>query len=106
VQGVIKNFEKRLEIQGVGYNAKLKGTNLELQMGYSHPVVLPVPDGIIAELPSNIKIVIRGVDKHLVGQFAANIRRVRPPDPYKGKGIRYEGETLRKKAGKSFAGGD
>ncbi len=101
VEGVTKGFEKRLEIQGVGYRATLQGTRLELSVGYSHPVPVEPPQGITFEVPSPTSIVVRGVDKQQVGQVAAEIRRVRPPEPYKGKGIRYEGEYVRKKAGKA-----
>ena len=100
VEGVTKGFERRLEIQGVGYRATLRGTALELNVGYSHPVVKDAPDGITFEVPAPTQIVVKGVDKQQVGQIAAEIRRVRPPEPYKGKGIRYEGEFVRRKAGK------
>ncbi len=86
---------------GVGYRATLRGTSLELNVGYSHPVVMGAPDGITFEVPSNTEIVVKGIDKQQVGQVAAEIRRVRPPEPYKGKGIRYEGEVIRRKAGKT-----
>jgi large subunit ribosomal protein L6 len=100
VEGVTKGFEKRLEIQGVGYRATLQGTNLELNVGYSHPVRIPPRPGITFEVPSNTQIVVKGIDKQMVGQTAAEIRKVRPPEPYKGKGIRYEGEFVRRKVGK------
>jgi large subunit ribosomal protein L6 len=100
VEGVTKGFEKRLEIQGVGYRAALRGTDLELNVGYSHPVVKPAPMGIAFEVPVPTQIVVKGIDKQQVGQVAAEIRRVRPPEPYKGKGIRYEGEYVRRKVGK------
>jgi large subunit ribosomal protein L6 len=100
VEGVTKGFEKRLEIQGVGYRAALQGTRLELNVGYSHPVPFEPPQGITFEVPAPTQIVIKGVDKQQVGQIAAEIRRVRPPEPYKGKGIRYEGEQVRRKVGK------
>ena len=100
VEGVTKGFEKRLEIQGVGYRAQLKGKNLELALGYSHPVVIQPPDGIAFEVPAPTQIVVKGVDKQQVGQVAAEVRRVRPPEPYKGKGIRYDGEYVRRKVGK------
>src|SRR3712207_949870 len=100
VEGVTKGFEKRLEIQGVGYRAALQGTRLELSVGYSHPVRIDAPDGITFEVPAPTQIVVKGVDKQRVGQVAAEIRRVRPPEPYKGKGIRYEGEFVRRKVGK------
>jgi large subunit ribosomal protein L6 len=100
VEGVTKGFEKRLEIQGVGYRAALRGTSLELNVGYSHPVVKDAPLGITFEVPVPTQIVVKGVDKQQVGQIAAEIRKVRPPEPYKGKGIRYEGEYVRRKVGK------
>ena len=100
VEGVTKGFERRLEIQGVGYRAALRGTSLELNVGYSHSVVKDAPDGITFEVPTPTQIVVKGVDKQQVGQVAAEIRRVRPPEPYKGKGIRYEGEYVRRKVGK------
>jgi large subunit ribosomal protein L6 len=104
VEGVTKGYEKRLEIVGVGYRAALKGSDLELAVGYSHPVAFPSPEGIEFEVPAPTRIVIRGNDKQLVGEVAANIRKVRKPEPYKGKGIRYEGEHVRKKAGKAAKG--
>ncbi len=100
VEGVTKGFEKRLEIQGVGYRAALQGTNLELQVGYSHPVRITPRTGIEFEVPAPTQVVVRGIDKQVVGQTAAEIRKVRPPEPYKGKGIRYEGEQVRRKVGK------
>jgi large subunit ribosomal protein L6 len=100
VEGVTKGFEKRLEIQGVGYRAALKGTDLELQVGYSHPVVVKPRTGITFEVPTPTQVTVRGTDKQQVGQTAAEIRKVRPPEPYKGKGIRYEGEYVRRKVGK------
>jgi large subunit ribosomal protein L6 len=100
VEGVTDGFEKRLEIQGVGYRAKLAGKALELNVGYSHPVSVPAPDGIEFEVPQPTQVVVRGIDKQLVGEIASQIRRVRPPEPYKGKGIRYEGEHVRRKVGK------
>ena len=100
VEGVTRGFEKRLEIQGVGYRAALQGTKLELSVGYSHPVHMEAPQGITFEVPTPTSVVVRGVDKQQVGQVAAEIRRVRPPEPYKGKGIRYEGEFVRRKVGK------
>jgi large subunit ribosomal protein L6 len=100
VEGVTNGFEKRLEIQGVGYRAALSGTNLELQVGYSHPVRVTPREGISFEVPVPTQIVVRGIDKQIVGQTAAEIRKVRPPEPYKGKGIRYEGEYVRRKVGK------
>jgi large subunit ribosomal protein L6 len=100
VEGVTDGFEKRLEIQGVGYRAQLKGKNLELALGYSHPVVIEAPEGIEFEVPQQTEIVVRGIDKQLVGQVAADIRKRRPPEPYKGKGIRYRGEQVARKVGK------
>jgi len=100
VEGVTNGFEKRLEIQGVGYRAAMSGTNLELQVGYSHTVRVTPRQGIEFEVPVPTQVVVRGIDKQLVGQTAAEIRKVRPPEPYKGKGIRYEGEYVRRKVGK------
>jgi large subunit ribosomal protein L6 len=100
VEGVTKGFEKRLEIQGVGYRAALKGTDLELQVGYSHNVTIKPRTGITFEVPVPTQVVVKGTDKQQVGQTAAEIRKVRPPEPYKGKGIRYEGEFVRRKVGK------
>jgi len=100
VEGVTKGFEKRLEIQGVGYRAALRGTSLELNVGYSHAVVVEPRAGITFEVPVPTQIVVKGVDKQMVGQTAAEIRSVRKPEPYKGKGIRYEGEYVRRKVGK------
>jgi large subunit ribosomal protein L6 len=100
VEGVTNGFEKRLEIQGVGYRAALSGTNLELQVGYSHSVRVTPREGITFEVPVPTQVVVRGIDKQMVGQTAAEIRKVRPPEPYKGKGIRYEGEYVRRKVGK------
>jgi large subunit ribosomal protein L6 len=100
VEGVTKGFERRLEVHGVGYRAALRGTALELNVGFSHPVVKDAPAGITFEVPAPTQIVVRGVDKQQVGQVAAEIRRVRPPEPYKGKGIRYAGEFVRRKVGK------
>jgi large subunit ribosomal protein L6 len=104
VEGVTKGFEKRLQIVGVGYRAALKGNDIELQVGYSHPVVVAQPEGIEFEVPTPTQIVVRGSDKQLVGEVAANIRKIRKPEPYKGKGIRYENEYVRKKAGKAAKG--
>jgi len=101
VDGVTKGFEKRLQIVGVGYRAVMKGADIEISAGYSHPVVVTRPDGIEFEVPSPTQIVVRGNDKQQVGEVAANIRKIRKPEPYKGKGIRYEGEHVRKKAGKA-----
>jgi large subunit ribosomal protein L6 len=100
VEGVTKGFEKRLEIQGVGYRASLRGTALELAVGFSHSVVVEPRAGISFEVPAPTQIVVKGIDKQQVGQTAAEIRKVRPPEPYKGKGIRYEGEYVRRKVGK------
>ena len=100
VLGVTEGYEKRLEIQGVGYRARLQGKALELSVGYSHPVSVTAPDGIEFEVPAPTQVVVRGIDKQLVGEMAARIRRSRPPEPYKGKGIRYAGEHVRRKVGK------
>jgi large subunit ribosomal protein L6 len=100
VEGVTAGFEKRLEIQGVGYRAQLKGRDLELALGYSHPVPIRAPDGIEFEVPQPTRIVVKGISKQLVGETAANIRKQRKPEPYKGKGIRYEGEYVARKVGK------
>ncbi len=100
VQGVSAGFERRLEIQGVGYRAQLRGTSLELAVGFSHPVTIEPPEGIQFEVPTPTQLVVRGIDKQAVGQVAAQIRAVRPPEPYKGKGIRYVGEVVRRKVGK------
>jgi large subunit ribosomal protein L6 len=100
VEGVTNGYEKRLEIQGVGYRAALRGTSVELLLGFSHPVVVEPPAGIEFEIPAPTQIIVRGIDKQSVGQVAADIRRLRPPEPYKGKGIRYAGEIVRRKVGK------
>jgi large subunit ribosomal protein L6 len=100
VQGVTEGYEKVLEIQGVGYRAQLRGKALELALGYSHPVPVAAPEGIEFDVPSPTRIVVRGISKQLVGEVAANIRKQRPPEPYKGKGIRYEGEYVPRKVGK------
>ena len=100
VQGVTDGFEKRLEIQGVGYRAALKGTDLELSVGYSHTVTIKPRTGVTFEVPIPTQVVVKGTDKQVVGQTAAEIRKVRPPEPYKGKGIRYDGEYVRRKVGK------
>jgi large subunit ribosomal protein L6 len=100
VEGVTDGFEKRLEIQGVGYRAALKGKNLEMALGYSHPVPIEAPEGIEFEVPQPTEIIVRGIDKQLVGQVAADIRKRRPPEPYKGKGIRYRDEQVLRKVGK------
>jgi large subunit ribosomal protein L6 len=100
VHGVTEGYEKALEIQGVGYRAQKKGNDLELSLGYSHPVSVKAPDGIEFEVPQPTRVVVRGISKQLVGEVAANIRKQRPPEPYKGKGIRYEGEYVARKVGK------
>jgi large subunit ribosomal protein L6 len=100
VEGVTNGFEKKLEIQGVGYRAAMSGSDLELQVGYSHSVKIKPRQGIEFEVPVPTQVVVRGIDKQMVGQTAAEIRKVRPPEPYKGKGIRYEGEFVRRKVGK------
>jgi large subunit ribosomal protein L6 len=100
VEGVTNGYEKRLEIQGVGYRAKLQGKALELALGYSHPVSVSAPDGIEFEVPQPTQVIVRGIDKQLVGEIAAQVRKTRPPEPYKGKGVRYEGEYVARKVGK------
>lgn len=102
VLGVTTYFEKKLEIQGVGYQAAIKGKNIELQVGFANIVKLPIPAGVICEVPDATHVNMRSADKQAVGQFAAVVRGVRPPEPYKGKGIRYAGEYVRRKAGKAF----
>jgi large subunit ribosomal protein L6 len=102
VKGVTQGYQKSLEVQGVGWNAQSRGKELVLSVGYCKPVVLPVPAGLQVETPKPTAIVIRGADKQLVGLFAAQVRASRPPEPYKGKGVRYEGEYVRRKQGKSF----
>ncbi|RFU70229.1 50S ribosomal protein L6 [Bacillus sp. V59.32b] len=101
VEGVSKGFEKSLELIGVGYRAQKQGTKLILNVGYSHPVEIEPEQGVVVEVPSNTKIIVKGANKERVGALAANIRDVRPPEPYKGKGIRYEGEYVRRKEGKT-----
>lgn len=101
IVGVTDGYSKTLELVGVGYRAAAKGSDVELQVGYSHPVVIAAPEGIDFQIPQATRIVVSGIDKVLVGQVAANIRKVRPPEPYKGKGIKYQGETVRRKAGKA-----
>jgi large subunit ribosomal protein L6 len=101
VAGVSEGFRKDLEIVGVGYRAALRGSELELQLGFSHPVVYRAPEGITFEVPEPTKVGVVGIDKELVGQVAADIRKIRPPEPYKGKGVRYAGEQIRRKAGKA-----
>lgn len=105
VTGVTTYFEKKLEIIGVGYNATLAGKVLKLQVGYANTIQLPIPAGVVCEVPDNTHIVIKSADKQLAGQFAADVRAVRPPEPYKGKGIRYSDEVVKRKAGKAFASG-
>ena len=105
VTGVSQGFEKGLEIVGVGYRAAVQGKTLTLNVGYSHPVEMPIPSGLEVAMDGQTKLVVRGIDKQKVGQFAANIRRVRPPEPYKGKGIRYAAEQIRRKVGKAGVGG-
>jgi large subunit ribosomal protein L6 len=100
VQGVTEGYEKRLEIQGVGYRAQLRGNALELSLGFSHPVSVEAPEGIEFEVPQPTEIIVRGIDKQQVGQIAADIRKRRPPEPYKGKGVRYAGEQVARKVGK------
>ena len=101
IEGVTTGYAKALELVGVGYRAAAKGSDVELQVGYSHPVLIEAPDGITLNVPQPTRVEVSGIDKVLVGQVAANIRKVRPPEPYKGKGIKYEGETVRRKAGKA-----
>jgi large subunit ribosomal protein L6 len=100
VEGVTEGFEKRLEIQGVGYRAQLRGKTIDLSVGYSHTVPVEAPEGIEFEVPQPTQIVVRGISKQAVGEVAARIRKVRPPEPYKGKGIRYQGEYVQRKVGK------
>ncbi len=104
VQGVVEPWVKQLEIQGVGYRAEVSGTKLNLQLGFSHPVEMSVPDGINVSVDRNVIVKVEGIDRQQVGQFAANLRSIRPPEPYKGKGIRYVGEHVRRKVGKAAAG--
>jgi large subunit ribosomal protein L6 len=103
VEGVTNGYNNELEIQGVGWNCKMAGSDLELSVGFCHTVKVTPPEGVNVELKSPTEIIITGIDKHAVGQYAANIRRVRPPEPYKGKGIRYIDEHVRRKSGKSLA---
>jgi large subunit ribosomal protein L6 len=100
VTGVTDGYERRLEIQGVGYRAAMRGSDLEMQLGFSHPVAVKAPEGISFEVPQPTQIVVRGISKQQVGEIAAQIRKWRPPEPYKGKGIRYEGEQVQRKVGK------
>ena len=101
VKGVVEEFSKTLEIEGVGFRAQLQGKNLQLSLGFSHPIVYPIPEGVKVETPKPTTVIVKGADKVLVGQASANIRGFFPPEPYKGKGIRYLGEQIRKKAGKA-----
>ncbi len=101
VEGVSKGYERKLEIQGVGYRAAVQGSNLNLNMGYSHPVLIEPPSGIAFAVEGNTNVTVSGIDKELVGNTAAKVRAVRPPEPYKGKGIRYQGEKVRRKVGKT-----
>lgn len=101
VAGVSEGFRKELQIVGVGYRAQLKGSDLELQVGFSHNVAFPAPEGVTFEVPEPTRVVVSGIDKETVGQVAADIRKIRPPEPYKGKGIRYANEHVRRKAGKA-----
>jgi large subunit ribosomal protein L6 len=103
IRGVAEGYQKRLEIVGVGYRAEMKGSKLHLQLGYSHPIIFAPPEGIKIETPAPTNIIVGGIDRQLVGQVAAKIRSFRPPEPYKGKGIKYEGEYIRRKAGKAAA---
>jgi large subunit ribosomal protein L6 len=105
VLGVTRGYEKRLKIEGIGYNARMDKKNLVLTVGYANAIEMVPPEGVAVELPDATSIVVRGADKQKVGQFAAEVRRVRKPEPYKGKGIRYENEQVRRKEGKSFASG-
>ena len=104
VQGVVTGFSKELEIVGVGYRAQVQGKQLSLSVGFSHPVVVAIPEGLTVEAPKPTMLIVKGFDKHLVGQFAATLRRIAPPEPYKGKGIKYAGEVVRRKAGKAATG--
>ncbi|MGH2319713.1 50S ribosomal protein L6 [Planococcus sp. 4-30] len=101
VTGVSEGFQRSLELVGVGYRAQLQGQKLVLNVGYSHPVEFTPEDGVTVEVPANTKVIVKGIDKERVGALASNIRQVRPPEPYKGKGIRYEGEVVRRKEGKT-----
>ena len=106
VEGVTKGFERRLEVVGVSYSASVQGNKLRVQVGYSHPVDIEIPQGLDVATPTQTQIVVSGIDKQVVGHFAATVRRVQPPEPYKGKGVRYLGEEVVRKAGKSFVGGE
>jgi len=105
VKGVVDGFEKRLKIEGIGYQAAKKGTSVELTVGYANKIVLTPPEGVTFDVPDPTTVVVRGADKQKVGQFAAEVRAARKPEPYKGKGVRYENEVVRRKEGKSFASG-
>ena len=104
VHGVVNGFSKELEIVGVGYRAQLQARQLSIHVGFSHPVLVQIPEGITVEVPKPTSVIVKGFDKQLVGQFAANLRRIAPPEPYKGKGIKYVGEVIRRKAGKAATG--
>jgi len=104
VRGVVEPFVKELEIQGVGYRAETSGSTLNLQLGFSHPVEMPVPDGLKVSVDRNVIVRVEGIDRRQVGQFAADVRAIRPPEPYKGKGIRYVGEQVKRKVGKAATG--
>jgi large subunit ribosomal protein L6 len=101
IRGVTQGFSRALEIQGVGYRAEVRGREVQLAVGFSHPVVVKIPDGLEVQGESQTRLVVKGADKQRVGQFAANLRKIRPPEPYKGKGIRYADEIVRRKVGKS-----
>lgn len=105
ITGVVDGYTRKLEIVGIGYRAEMKGSKLNLLLGYSHPILFAPPEGVKVEAPTQTNIVVSGIDKQLVGLVAAKIRSFRPPEPYKGKGIKYEGEFIRRKAGKAAAGG-
>ncbi|MCI7146323.1 MAG: 50S ribosomal protein L6 [Clostridiales bacterium] len=105
IEGVTKGYEKKLQLVGVGYKAEKKGNTLVMNLGYSHPVELPDPEGITTETPDATTVIVKGIDKALVGNYAANVRAWRKPEPYKGKGIKYEGEYIRRKEGKTGAAG-
>jgi large subunit ribosomal protein L6 len=103
IEGITTGFQKELEMVGVGYRAAVSGHHLDLQIGFSHPTKISIPDGVLVKVDKNVNILITGTDKQKVGQFAATVRACRPPEPYQGKGIRYKGEYVRKKAGKAAA---
>lgn len=103
VKGVSQGYQRKLEIVGVGYKAEMKGKSIQLALGYSHPILFEPPDGIKIEVPAPTNIIVAGIDKQIVGQVAAKLRSFRPPEPYKGKGVKYEGEYIRRKAGKAAA---